>query len=263
MDLGLAGKVVIVAASSKGIGKATAMGFAAEGARVTMLARTAADLARSADEIRAATLAEVQAVPADVTKAEDIRRVVQATVGRWGLINILVNNAGGPPPGVFADMDDAGWQAAFELSLLSTIRLTREVLPHMRKAGGGAIINIQSTSVKAPIDNLILSNVIRPGVIGLAKSLSRELGKDRIRVNSVLPGSILTDRQRQVMSVSAQKLGKSLEEALQLRAAEIPLGTIGAPEDVANLIVFLASDRARYITGTTIQVDGGAVRGIL
>jgi 3-oxoacyl-[acyl-carrier protein] reductase len=263
MDLGLRGKVVIVAASSKGIGKATAMGFAAEGARVTMLARTAADLAKSADEIRAATLAEVLALPADVTKVEDIRRVVQATVERWGLINVLVNNAGGPPPGVFADMDDAGWQAAFELSLLSTIRLTREVLPHMRKAGGGAIINIQSTSVKAPIDNLILSNVIRPGVIGLAKSLSRELGKDRIRVNSVLPGSILTDRQRQVMSVSAQKLGKSLEEALQLRAAEIPLGSIGAPEDVANLIVFLASDRARYITGTTIQVDGGAVRSIM
>jgi len=263
MDLGLAGKVVIVAASSKGMGKATAMGFAAEGARLTMLARTAADLARSADEIRAATLAEVQAVPADVTKVEDIRRVVQATVERWGLINILVNNAGGPPPGVFADTDDAGWQAAFELSLLSTIRLTREVLPHMRKAGGGAIINIQSTSVKSPIDNLILSNGIRPGVIGLAKSLSRELGKDRIRVNNVLPGSILTDRQREVMGVSAQKLGKSLEEALQLRAAEIPLGSIGTPEDVANLIVFLASDRARYITGTTIQVDGGAVRSIM
>ena len=263
MDLGLTGKVVIVAASSKGMGKATALGFAAEGARVTMLARTAADLGKSAEEVRAATGAEVLAVPADVTKAEDIRRVVQATAERWGLINILVTNAGGPPPGVFADMDDAGWQAAFELSLLSTIRLTREVLPNLRKAGGGAIINIQSTSVKAPIDNLILSNTIRPGVIGLAKSLSRELGKDRIRVNNVLPGSILTDRQRQMMSVRGQRLGKSPEEALRLREAEIPLGTIGAPEDVANLVVFLASDRARYITGATIQVDGGALRSIM
>jgi 3-oxoacyl-[acyl-carrier protein] reductase len=263
MDLSLAGKVVIVAASSKGMGKATAMGFAAEGARVTMLARTAADLAKSAEEVRAATGAEVLAVPADVTSAEDIRRAVQATAERWGLINILVTNAGGPPSGVFADVDDAGWQAAFELNLLSTIRLTREVLPHMRKAGGGAIINIQSTSVKAPIDNLILSNTIRPGVVGLAKSLSRELGKDRIRVNNVLPGAILTDRMRQMMGAWGQRFGKSPEEALRLREAEIPLGAIGAPEDVANLVVFLASDRARYITGATIQVDGGAVRSIL
>jgi len=263
MDLGLTGKVVVVAASSKGMGKATALGFAAEGARVTMLARTAADLAKSAEEVRAATGAEVLAVPADVTKAEDIRRVIHATADRWGLINILVTNAGGPPPGVFADMDDAGWQAAFELNLLSTIRLTREVLPHLRKAGGGAIINIQSTSVKAPIDNLILSNTIRPGVVGLAKSLSRELGKDGIRVNNVLPGAILTDRLRQMMSVRGQRLGKSPEEAQRLREAEIPLGALGAPEDVANLVVFLASDRARYITGATIQVDGGAVRSIM
>ncbi len=263
MDLGLTGKVVLVAASSKGIGKATAMGFAAEGARVAMLARTAPDLAQSAEEIRAATGAEVLAVPADVTRAEDIRRAVQATAERWGLINVLVTNAGGPPPGVFAAMDDAAWQAAFELNLLSAIRLTREVLPHMRQAGGGAIINIQSTSVKAPIDNLILSNTIRPGVVGLAKSLSRELGKDRIRVNTVLPGAILTDRQRQMMRVSGQRLGKSPEEVLRLREAEIPLGSLGAPEDVANLVVFLASDRARYITGATIQVDGGAVRSIM
>ena len=263
MELGLAGKVVLVAASSKGMGKATAMAFAAEGARVTMLARTAADVAKSAEEVRAATGAEVLAGPADVTKAEDIRRVVHATVEQWGLINILVTNAGGPPPGVFAEMDDEGWQAAFELNLLSTIRLTREVLPHLRKAGGGAIINIQSTSVKAPIDNLILSNTIRPGVVGLAKSLSRELGKDRIRVNKVLPGAILTDRLRQMMSVRGQRLGKSPEEAQRLREAEIPLGALGAPEDVANLVVFLASDRARYITGATIQVDGGAVRSIM
>lgn len=263
MDLGLAGKVVIVAASSKGMGKATAMGFAAEGARVTMLARTEAELAKSADEIRAATGAEVLAIPADVTKAEDIRRVVQAAVARWGLINVLVNNAGGPPPGVFADMDDARWQAAFELNLLSSVRLIREVLPHMRRAGGGAIINIQSVSVKTPIDSLILSNSIRPGVIGLAKSLSLELGKDRIRVNNVLPGLIMTDRQRQMMGVWAQRLGKSFEETKRLREAEVPLGCVGEPEDVANLILFLASERARYITGATIQVDGGVVRSLM
>jgi len=245
------------------MGKATAMGFAAEGARVTMLARTEAELAKSAEEIRAATGAEVLAIPADVTKAEDIRRVVQAAVARWGPINVLVNNAGGPPPGVFADMDDARWQAAFELNLLSSVRLIREVLPHMRRAGGGAIINIQSVSVKTPIDSLILSNSIRPGVIGLAKSLSLELGKDRIRVNNVLPGLIMTDRQRQMMGVWAQRLGKSFEETKRLREAEVPLGCIGEPEDVANLILFLASERARYITGATIQVDGGVVRSLM
>jgi 3-oxoacyl-[acyl-carrier protein] reductase len=263
MDLGLAGKVVVVAASSRGMGKATAMAFAAEGARVSMLARTPADLARSAEEIRAATGAELLTMPADVTRAEDIRRAVQATAERWGLIHVLVTNAGGPPPGGFADMEDARWQAAFELNLLSTIRLIREVLPHMRRAGGGAIVTIQSTSVKAPLDNMILSNTIRPGVIGLTKSLSRDLGKERIRVNNVLPGAILTDRQREVMSLLGQRLGKSPEEVRRLREAEIPLGSLGAPEDVANLVVFLASERARYITGATIQVDGGAVRSIL
>lgn len=157
MDLGLKGSVAIVAASSKGIGKATAMAFAAEGSRVTMLARGEADLARAAEEVRARHGAEVLAIPADVTKPEDIERVVQRTVERWGTANILVNNAGGPPSGIFDEMDDAKWQSAFELNLLSTVRLVREVLPHMRQAGGGAIVNIQSTSVKEPIDNLILS----------------------------------------------------------------------------------------------------------
>lgn len=219
MDLGLKGKVAIVAASSKGMGRATAMGLAAEGARVTMLARGEAELLRASEEIRERCQAEVLAVPADVTRAQDITRVVQKTVGRWGRVDILVSNAGGPPPGVFDDMDDSKWQSAFELNLLSTIRLVREVLPHMRRAGGGAIINLQSISVKVPVDNLILSNSIRSGVIGLAKSLSVELARDRTRVNTVLPGLIM--------------------------------------------IVFLASDRARYVTGVTVQVDGGVVRSIM
>lgn len=263
MDLGLKGKVAIVAASSKGMGRATAMGLAAEGARVTMLARGEAELLRAAEEIRGRCQAEVLAVPADVTKSEDITRVVQKTVGRWGRLDILVSNAGGPPPGVFDDMDDGKWQSAFELNLLSTIRLVREVLPHMRRAGGGVIINIQSISVKVPVDNLILSNSIRSGVIGLAKSLSVELAKDRIRVNNVLPGLIMTDRQRQMLTVWGQKSGKSYEETKRMREAEIPLGWIGEPEDVANMIVFLASDRARYVTGVTVQVDGGVVRSIM
>lgn len=263
MDLGLKGKVAIVAASSKGIGKATAMAFAAEGSRVTMLARGEADLSRAAEEVRERYGAEVLAIPADVTKAEDIARIVQGTVARWGTVNVLVNNAGGPPPGIFDEVNDAQWQSAFELNLLSTIRLVREVLPHMRRAGGGAIVNIQSTSVKEPIDNLILSNAIRSGVIGLAKSLALELAKDNVRVNNVLPGLIMTDRQRQMLTVWGQRLGKSFEETRRLREAQVPLGRLGDPEDVADMIVFLASDRARYVTGVTVQVDGGRVRSML
>jgi 3-oxoacyl-[acyl-carrier protein] reductase len=263
MDLGLKGKVAIVAASSKGMGKATAMGLAAEGARVTMLARGETDLGNAAEEVRKRWRAEVLAVPADVTRDDDVKRVVRETVARWGTVDILVCNAGGPPPGVFDDMDDARWQSAFELNLLSTVRLVREVLPHMRRAGGGAIVNLQSISVKTPVDNLILSNSIRSGVIGLAKTLSLELAKDKIRVNNVLPGLIMTDRQRQMLTVWSQKSGKSFDETKRLREAEIPLGWIGEPEDVAGMIVFLASDRARYITGVTVQVDGGLVRSIM
>lgn len=263
MDLGLKGKVAIVAASSKGMGKATAMGLAAEGARVSMLARTRVDLERAAQEVREKCHAEVLAIPADVTSSEDVKRIVRDTVARWGTVNILVNNAGGPTPGVFDEVDDAQWQSAFELNLLSTVRLVREVLPHMRRAGGGAIINLQSTSVKMPIDTLTLSNSIRPGVIGLAKSLSRELAKDKIRVNTVLPGIIMTDRQRQMLTVWSQKQGKSFEEMKRQREGEVPLGWMGDPEDVANMIVFLASDRARYVTGVTVQVDGGLVRSVM
>jgi 3-oxoacyl-[acyl-carrier protein] reductase len=263
MDLGLKGRVAIVAASSKGMGKAAAMALAGEGARVTMLARGEADLVKAAKEVRERHGAEVLAVPADVTSYDDIRRVVRETVAQWGAVNILVNNAGGPPPGIFDDMDDAEWQSAFELNLLSTIRLVREVLPHMRKAGGGAIVNIQSTSVKEPIDNLILSNSIRSGVIGLAKSLALELAKDNIRVNNVLPGLIMTDRQRQMLTVWGEKLGKSFEDTKRLREGQVPLGRFGEPEDVADMILFLASDRAGYITGVTVQVDGGRVRSMM
>jgi 3-oxoacyl-[acyl-carrier protein] reductase len=263
MDLGLKQKVAIVAASSKGMGKATAMGLAAEGARVTMLARNQAGLTEAAEEVRRRFQADVLAVPADVTRHDDIKRVVQETVARWGTVDILVNNAGGPPAGDFDDMDDARWQAAFELNLLSTIRFVRAVLPHMRRAGGGAIVNLQSTSVKVPLPGLTLSNAIRPGVIGLAKSLSVELAKDNIRVNNVLPGAIMTDRLRQVMAARAQAAGKSFDEIRKSREAEIPLGRIGDPEDVASTIVFLVSDRARYVTGVTVQVDGGLIRSIL
>ena len=263
MDLGLKGKIAIVTASSRGIGRATAEILAAEGARIAICARTAAAVASAAEQIRGRTGAEVLALEADVTRAEDIERIVARTVEVYGTVNILVNNAGGPPAGTFDEVADGAWQAAFELTLLSVIRMTRMVLPHMRRAGGGAIINLQSTSVKVPLDNLILSNTIRTGVIGLAKSLSLELGRDNIRVNTVLPGAIRTDRQQEMLARQSARSGKSVEEIVRLREAAIPLGRFGEPEDLGNLIAFLASERARYVTGVTVQVDGGLVRSLM
>lgn len=263
MDLGLKGKVAIVTASSRGIGRAAAEILAAEGARTTMCARTAADVMTAADQIRERTGTEVLAVPADLTKAEDIQRIVDRTVEAYGTVNILVNNAGGPPPGTFDGVGEAEWQTAFELTLLSVVRMTRAVLALMRRAGGGVIINLQSTSVKVPLDNLILSNTIRTGVIGFAKTLSFELAKDGIRVNNVLPGAIMTDRQREMLALQSARSGKSVEEIVRLREANIPLGRFGDPEDLGNMIAFLASERARYVTGVTVQVDGGLVRSLM
>ncbi len=263
MDLGLKGKVAIVAAASKGMGKATATGLAAEGARVTMCARTEADLIAAASEIREKTKAEVLAIPADVTRLADIQRVIAKTVETFGGVDILVANAGGPPIGAFDQMTDAQWQAAFELTLLSTVRFIREVLPHMRKKRWGRIITIQSSSVKQPIDGLVLSNGIRPGVAGLFKTLATELGKDNVLINTVCPGRILTDRLRAGLTSRAKQAGKSLEAYLPTATGEIPLGRIGTPEEFANMVVFLASERASYVTGATIQVDGGLIRSLL
>jgi 3-oxoacyl-[acyl-carrier protein] reductase len=204
------------------------------------------------------------AVPCDVTNPEDLATIVETTIQEFGRLDILVNNAGGPPFGYFENFDDEVWQQAFELNLLSTVRLIRLVLPHMRQAGGGRIINIVSTSVKQPIDGLLLSNTIRPGVIGLAKSLSFELAPDNITINNVCPGRILTDRLLQGVSVQ-EKLaqGISAEEALSGQTKDIPLGRLGKPEELGALVAFLASSQASYITGTTIPVDGGLVRSLL
>ncbi len=263
MDLGLKGKVAIVTASSRGIGRAAAEVLAAEGARITMCARTAVDVMTAADQIRSRTGSDVLAVAADLTMGEDIQRIVDRTVEAYGTVNILVNNAGGPPPGGFEAVGEADWQAAFDITLLSVVRMTQAVLPLMRRAGGGVIINLQSTSVKVPLDNLILSNSIRSGVIGLAKSLSFELAKDGIRVNNVLPGAIMTDRQQEMLALQSARSGKSVEEIVRLREAAIPLGRFGDPEDLGNMIAFLASERARYVTGVTVQVDGGLVRSVM
>jgi len=264
MDLGLQDKVAIVMAASKGLGRACATALAAEGARVTIGARGTQALEKTAQEIQQATRSRVLAVPTDVTKAEDVEAIVAATVREFGHIDILVNNAGGPPAGTFASFGDAHWQTAFELNLLSTVRLVRLVLPHMRTTGSGRIITIVSTSVKQPIDGLLLSNAIRSGVVGLAKTLSVELAPDNITVNNVCPGRILTDRLRQIYHINERvQQGVSEEAVLKEMSQDIPLGRVGKPEELGAFVAFLASQQAAYITGTTIQVDGGLVRSLL
>ncbi len=264
MDLGLTNKVAIVLAASKGLGRASAAALAAEGARVTIGARHIDELETAAHQIRAATGASMLTVPTDVTKPQDLERIVAATVRQFGQIDILVNNAGGPPPGTFEQFSDEQWLSAFNLNLLSAVRTIRLVLPHMRKRGAGRIINIVSVSVKQPIDGLLLSNAIRTGVIGMAKTLSVELAPDNITVNNVCPGPILTDRVRQVYRLNERmQHGMSEEEALRDVTHNIPLGRIGRPEELGALVAFLASQQASYITGTSIQVDGGQTRSLL
>ncbi len=264
MDLGLTGKVAMVAASSKGLGRACAIGLAREGAKVSLAARSAEGLAAVADTIREETGGDdVLTVPTDVTQADQIERWGAQTFERFGGVDILVTNAGGPPHGTWADfLSDEAWVQAFELNMLSTIRMIRLVIPSMRARGGGRILNIQSTSVKAPIPNLILSNTIRPGVAGLAKSLARELADDNILVNTICPGAIYTDRSRSGTLDRARRTGMTEEEAIAERAATIPLKRFGTPEEFANMVVFLASERASYMTGVTVSVDGGASQAI-
>ena len=259
MDLGLKGKTALVTASSKGMGKACALGFAAEGARVVMCARTERDLAAAADDVRARTGAEVLAMAADVTRADQVKTLVTRARDAFGTVDVLVANAGGPPRGVFDDLADEQWYGAFEVSLLSVVRLIREVLPGMRQRRWGRIITIQSSSVKEPIAGLDLSNAVRPGTAGLMKTLARDLGRDNILVNTVCPGRILTDR----LLSGAGPAGVPPDEYARQAGADVPLGRVGTAEEFANVVVFLASERASYVTGVALQVDGGLIRGIL
>ena len=259
MDLGLAGRVALVTAASKGMGKASAMGLAAEGAKVVMCARTESDLKTAAEEIRAKTKAEVLAMTADVTRKDDVSNLIDRAMTTFGHVDILVANAGGPPRGYFEDMTDEQWQGAFDVSLLSVVRLVRGVLPSMKARRWGRILTIQSVSVKQPIPELLLSNAVRPGVAGMMKTLAGQLGKDGITVNTVCPGKIMTDR-----FLGGQKIsGLSREEYLARAVEDVPVRRIGTPEEFANVIVFLASERASYVTGVSVQVDGGLVRGLL
>lgn len=263
MDLGLQGKVALVTAASKGLGRASALALAQEGARIAIASRHRERLEQAAQEIRQSSGQTVLAFPTDLQQSAEITSLVARTVEAFGGIDILVSNAGGPPAGTFETLSDEQWQAAFELTLLSAVRLIRAVLPSMKQRQGGRIIHIVSSSVKQPIAGLLLSNALRPGVIGLAKTLSVELAPYQITVNNVCPGRMLTDRLRQGASFRAKILqGQTEEEAFQELARDIPLGRPGQPGELGALVAFLASQQAAYITGTTIQIDGGLIQSL-
>ena len=261
MDLGLEGQVALVAASSKGLGRACASAFAREGARVVICARDQAELARAKEDIRGRYGADVLAVGCDLTQADAIRKLVEAAAAEFGNIDILVNNSGGPPPGFFPDMKDEDWQKAFDLTVMSSVRLTREVLPLMKKQRYGRIVNITSISVKQPIDQLLLSNSLRLAVLGWAKTLSNQVAGEGITINNVCPGWTLTGRVEQLLRSQAQTKNISIEEAEQAITGGIPMQRLGSPEEFADLVVFLGSRRAAYMTGTTIPIDGGMTAG--
>jgi 3-oxoacyl-[acyl-carrier protein] reductase len=263
MDLGLRDRVAIVAASSQGLGKACAEELAREGARVLVCSRNRARLESVASEIQAASGTEVLPLAADLTDPEQIQHLVDGTLRHWGRIDVLVTNNGGPPAAYFDDLDDEAWLAAHQLTLMSTVRLIRAVLPTMRSQGWGRIVNITSVSVKQPLDNLLLSNVYRPGVVGLAKTLSAQVAGDGVTINNVAPGYTRTERVLALAEARAEEEGRTVEEILAEITVSYPMKRMGEPEEMAALVAFLASERASYITGATIQVDGGFVQGIM
>jgi 3-oxoacyl-[acyl-carrier protein] reductase len=262
MDLGLKGRVALVAAASQGIGFAAAHALAGEGARVFLCARDEARAVEAARRIAAETGAQCTGVRADVTSEEDVARFVNTARESAGQIDICVTNAGGSPSSTFSTTDLEMYRRAFELNALSAIRLAQLTVPAMRERRWGRLINITSISVKQPIDTLLLSNTVRAGLTGWAKTLSTEVAPDNVTVNNVAPGYTLTERQNELAESRGQQSGKSKEELIELWAAQIPMRRLARAEEIGDVVAFLASERASYITGVTLQVDGGWVRGL-
>jgi len=263
MDLELTGKVAIVGGASKGLGRACAQVLAQEGATVALCSRTQKDLDQAAREIRDATGRDALAFAGDLDRHETIRDFIATTVQRFGRVDILVNNSGGPPLARAHNATEEQWATALQRSLLFFARMSREALPHLKRSGAGRIINILAATVYNPIPNLALSGVTRLGVVAFAKSLADEVGRDGILINNVCPGSIMTERMLSNVTSRAKELGISVDDAVAQRAAETAVGRVGKPEELAYLVAFLASSRSSYITGTTMLVDGGLVRSVL
>ncbi|MDX1534609.1 MAG: SDR family oxidoreductase [Thermoplasmata archaeon] len=262
MDLGLRGKAAIVAAASQGLGKAIAWELAREGARLAICSRDEGRIQATAGAIREDTGAEVQAYVCDLTQEDQIATFVTKAAEGLGGVEVLVTNAGGPPPGGFQEVDDEAWYRTYDLTYLSAVRLIRGALPHMKRGRGGRIVVMTSISVKQPIRDLVLSNAVRLGVVGMAKSLVTEVGPHDITVNVVCPGYVGTARTKELFAARADREGTTpaaVEEAL-LRS--VPLGRMGEPQEVGALVAFLASERAAYLTGNLIQIDGGIYRGV-
>jgi 3-oxoacyl-[acyl-carrier protein] reductase len=260
MDMQLEQRVALVTGASRGIGRSIAMALAAEGTRLTLCARNATSLQEVAGLLRQRWNADVLVEAADVTRPCAVERVVQATVERWGGIDILINSAGGPRPGTFDMFHDQDWQAAVDLTLMSVVRAVRAALPYLKQSRHGRVVNVLSTSIKQPLDGMLFSNSLRSAVAGLAKTLSRELGPYGITVNNVCPAHVLTSRLREVGAAQAAARGERLDP--RAAVAALPLRRLGAPREVADLVAFLASGRASYITGTSIPIDGGATTSL-
>jgi 3-oxoacyl-[acyl-carrier protein] reductase len=263
VELGLANRVAIVTGSSRGMGKAIALGLAQEHAKITICARGETQLRATEEEIKRLTGSDVLAVKADIKDKNDVKRLVSDTITRYGRIDILVANTGGPPPAPFIVTTEDQWKDAYNQLFTSVLSLCREVIPHMQQSRWGRIITMTSIAAKQPVDNLILSNSIRAGILGLTKTLANELAESNILINSVCPGYTLTERIEELATFEEEKTGKPRIDTIQEWAKAIPLKRMADPREIADVVVFLASERASYITGTVIQIDGGWIRGIL
>jgi 3-oxoacyl-[acyl-carrier protein] reductase len=263
MDLGLKGKIALVAAASRGLGRAVAEELAAEGAALVICSRNAETINQTASEIRQATGAEILALECDVSQAGEVARLVQSGIERFGRIDILVTNSGGPPAGQFESFSIEQWEAATRLLLHSAVELARQVLPGMKERRWGRILNITSIAVKQPVDNLILSNSLRAAVTGMARTLANEVAAFGVTVNNIMPGYTRTERVEELARMMAEKEGITAAEFVARWEKEIPLRRLGEPREFAALAAFLVSDRASYITGTSIPVDGGWIKSLL
>jgi 3-oxoacyl-[acyl-carrier protein] reductase len=263
MDLGLKKKIALVTAASRGLGRAVAEELAAEGASLIICARKQETIERVANEIAASTSARVTGIAADVSKPDDVTRLVESAIDQYGRIDILVTNSGGPPAGPFEAFDLEQWEAATRMLLFSSVNLARAVLTGMKERRWGRILNITSIAVKQPVDNLILSNSLRAAVTGFARTLANEVAASGITVNNIMPGYTRTERVEELATMMAVKQGITPEEFVARWEKEIPMRRIGEPREFAALAAFLVSERASFITGTSIPVDGGWIKSLM